>query len=227
MKRIVTIVLLFAVNFSLAQPSSINRKKNPYRFMFGLSWSVIDDDGNAFGNLFNYQDSWNYLPFPTRLSLDKYVRKGWSLEGMVAYNTYTTSKIINNSTGVSGIFVSGDFHTKYSFNRIMPSAAKWFDLYLSGGLGLTYRSVRETPLNPNINLGFGMNFWLNQRWGLQLQTVGKLALVSDIYASDADYIQHTAGIVYRIQPLKRPFKQGKSQYKWVHGKQHYKRKNTG
>jgi hypothetical protein len=227
MKRIVTIVLLFAVNFSLAQPSSINRKKNPYRFMFGLSWSVIDDDGNAFGNLFDYQDSWNYLPFPTRLSLDKYVRKGWSLEGMVAYNTYTTSKIINNTTGVSGIFVSGDFHMKYSFNRFMPSAVKWFDPYFSGGLGLTYRSVRETALNPNINLGFGMNFWLNQRWGLQLQTVGKLALVSDIYASDADYIQHTAGIVYRMQPLKRPFKQGKAQYKWVHGKQHYKRKNTG
>jgi hypothetical protein len=227
MKRIVAIVLLFAVNFSLAQPSSINRKKNPYRFMFGLSWSAIDDDGNAFGNLFDYQGSWNYLPFPTRLSLDKYVRKGLSLEGIVTYNTYTTSKIINNTTGVSGIFVSGDFHMKYSFNRFMPSAAKWFDPYLSGGLGLTFRSVRDTPLNANVNLGFGMNFWLNQRWGLQLQTVGKLALVSDIYASDADYIQHTVGIVYRMQPLKRPFKQGKAQYKWVHGKQHYKRKNTG
>lgn len=227
MKRIATIVLLFAVNLSLAQPSSINRKKNPYRFMFGLSWSVIDDDGNAFGNLFNYQDSWNYLPFPTRLSLDKYFRKGWSFEGMAAYNTYTTSKIINDTTGVSGIFVSGDFHMKYSFNRFMPSSAKWFDPYLSGGLGVTYRSARENPLNPNLNLGFGMNFWLNQHWGLQLQTVGKLALVSDIYTSDADYIQHSAGIVYRIQPLKRPFKQGKAKYKWVHGKQHYKRKNTG
>lgn len=227
MKRIGTIVMLFVASISLAQPSSINRKKNPYRWMFGLSWSVIDDDGNAFGNLLDYQNSWNYLPVPSRLSVDKYIRKGWSLEGMVAYNTYSSSKLINDTTGASGIFLSGDFHVKYSFYRLMPTSAKWFDPYFTGGLGFSYRSIRENPINPSLNLGFGMNFWLTKQWGLQLQTVGKLALVSDIYTSNADYIQHTVGIVYRMQPLKKKFKQGKAQYKWVHGKQRYNRKNTG
>lgn len=227
MKLVGTIVMLLMLNLSLAQPSSINRKKNPYRWMFGISWSVIDDDGNAFGNLFDYQGSWNYLPYPTRLSVDKYIKKGWSLEGMAAYNTYTSSKLINDTTGVSGIFVSGDFHVKYSFNRFLPTSSKWFDPYLTGGLGVTYRTVRANPLNPSVNLGLGMNFWLTKRWGLQLQTVGKLALVSNIYNSDADYIQHTAGIVYKMQPMKKGYKQSKSRYKWVHGKQRYKRKNSG
>ena len=227
MKLVGTLGIVLMLNVSFAQPSSINSKKNPYRWMFGLSWSVIDDDGNAYGNLFDYQNSWNYLPYPSRLSADKYVRKGWSLEGMLAYNTYSSSKLINDTIGASGIFLSGDFHVKYSFYRLMPSSAKWFEPYFTGGLGLTYRTVRENPMNPSVNLGFGMNFWLTKQWGLQLQTVGKLALVSDIYASNADYIQHTAGIVYRMQPLKKKYKQGKAQYKWVHGKSRYKRKNTG
>jgi hypothetical protein len=195
--------------------------------MFGLGWNAVDDDGNAFGNVFDYQGSWNYLPYPSRITADKYIKKGWSLEGMVAYNRYTSSKLINDTTGLSGTFISGDFHVKYSFNRFFNLKTRWFDPYLTGGLGVTYRTVMDQAITPNVNLGIGFNFWLTRHWGLQLQSVGKLALVANIYNSNADYLQHTAGVVYKIQPKKKGYQQGKSQYKWVHGKQRYKRRNSG
>ncbi len=220
----IALLCLFVSN-SLAQPSSINRKKNPYSWMFGLSWNVVDDDGQAFSNLFDVKGSWNYLPYPTRISIDKYLKKGWSLEGMVAYNKYTSSKLINDTTGLSGIFVSGDFHVKYSFYRFF-APTKWFDPYLSAGIGVTYRQVMSSAITPTCNIALGANFWFSKSWGLQVQTMGKLGLVSDIYTSKTDYLQHTVGVVYRKQPKRKHSRNNKKRYGWTKETQKYKRRNT-
>ncbi len=219
------IMLLFFVSNSIAQPSSINRKKNPYSWMFGVGLNFVDDDGQAFSNLFDVKGSWNYLPYPTRISIDKYIKKGWSLEGMVAYNRYSTSKLINDTTGLSGIFVSGDFHVKYSFYRFF-SPTKWFDPYISMGLGVTYRSIMSSPMTPTCNIALGANFWFSKSWGLQVQTMGKLGLVSDIYTSKTDYLQHTVGIVYRKQPKIKHRRNNKKQHKWIHDNAKYKKRNS-
>lgn len=217
-------IILFFFN-GLCQPSAINRKKNPYSWMFGISWNIVDNNEEKLPNLFDVKGSWNYLLYPTRISIDKYARKGWSYEGMVAYNRYTDDKIINDTTGISGIFLSGDFHVKYSFYRFMTSA-KWFDPYLSAGLGFSYHSPLERKMTPTVNLALGMNFWVTKSWGIQLQTIGKLALVSDIYVSKMDYFQYTAGVVYRKQPNKKRHNYHKKRHGWIDDKQRFKRKNT-
>lgn len=217
-------VFLIVVSISLAQPTSIERKRDPYKWMFGLSWSVINDNEEKLPNLYDVKGSWNTLYFPSRFTVDKYLRKGWSFEGMATYNSYTSSKIINDSTGYSGFFIAGDFHVKYSFYRFMR--AKWFEPYLSSGLGFTYRSPLAIPLTPTANLAAGANFWFSKRWGVQLQVMGKLALVSDIYVSRYDYFQYTAGIVYRRQATRKSNNFNKRQHKWTREKQKYKRKNT-
>lgn len=219
---------VFAVSYlastSIAQPSSIDRKKNPYKWMLGVSWNVVDDDGDIFGNMINFQDSWNYLPYPTQLSFDKYLRRGWSLEGMAAYNKYTTPKLISDTTGLSGIFISGDFHVKFSFYRQMGS--KWFDPYISAGLGVTYREVRDLAITPTANVALGANFWITKRWGLQLQTVGKFGLISETYDSDSYFFQHSAGIVYRRTDSRKPKRNNKKRFGWTDDKVRFKRKNT-
>ncbi len=226
MKFCTTITILFFVVLnSYAQPSSINRKKNPYSWMFGLSWNVVDDNGDAFSNLFDVKGSWNYLLYPSRISIDKYLKKGWSLEGMVAYNKYTAGKLINDTTGLSGIFVSGDFHAKYSFYRFM-SSRKLLDPYISFGLGATYRQVMSSPITPTFNIALGANFWFSKSWGFQIQTMGKLGLVSDIYTSNTDYLQHTVGIVYRKQPKRKHSRNNKKRYGWTKETTKYKKRNS-
>lgn len=218
------IILVISYQMS-AQPASLTTKKNPYKWMFGIGWNVVDDNGHTYDKLFDYEGSWNYLYYPSRLTVDRFLRKGWSWEAMGAYNEYTSSKLINDTTGLSGMFISADFHFKYSFRRIVP--IKWFEPYMSAGIGFTYRDVRLEPLTPTVNVAFGGNFWITKKWGIQLQTIGKLGIVSDIYNSNTDYLQHTVGIVYRKDGSKKSRNNfNKKQYGWTKDKQKFKRKNT-
>ncbi len=223
-----TFILILTCLFScvlFAQPAAQYNKRNPYAWMIGVHGVAIDDDGNDFGNLFDYENSWNYLYFPTQISLDRYIRRGWSQEWKLSYTNYSSSKVINDTTGVSGMFFSGDFHYKYAFHSFIRKK-HWFNPYLAFGAGLTYRTVRDEPLNLTINAGVGANFWFSARWGLQVQSMAKFAIVSDIYETDADYLQHTAGIVYRWDSKRRRSSFNKSRYKWVHGKDRYKKHNS-
>jgi hypothetical protein len=95
------------------------------------------------------------------------------------------------------------------------------------GLGVTYRDMREVPVTPTFNTSFGANFWFARKWGAQVQASGKLALVSDIYTSNADYTNYTVGIVYRIDPKRRSSNHfSKRQHKWTQEKQRFKRRSS-
>ena len=210
-----------------AQSNYLRRKNDPYKWMFGLGWNAVDDDGLAFSNMFDYKNSWNYLYYPTTLSMDKYIRKGWSMDGSLSYTRYSTTKLINDSTGVKGVFVATDLSLKYSFLPRMAYYAQWLDMYLAIGVGLTYRQTMSTPITPMASLTLGANLWFSKSWGMRLQTSGKLGLVSGIWSSNTDYVQHTLGLVYRIKPVYKSNFSNKRQYKWTSKKHNYRRRNNG
>lgn len=227
MKKIL-FLFLFLTNliFVVAQPAALTTKKNPYKWMFGLSWSFIDDNGEPFTKLFDLPGSFNFEYFPTKLMVDRYLRKGWSMEGDLTYNKYYSNKLINDTTGVQGLFFSGDVHVKYSFKRFLRGA-KWFDPYISMGLGVTYRTVRPQPLTPTVNTSFGANFWFSRRWGAQLQTTGKLGIVPDFYTSNSNYLQHSVGVVYRFTPKRKSSNSfSKRRHKWTDEKTRYNRRKN-
>jgi len=219
------LICLMTVFGSFEQPSSIERQKDPYKWMFGLGWNVVNDNEEKLPNLIDVNGSWNYLYFPTRLTFNKYVRKGWSVEGALAYNQYSSNKIVNDSTGRKGSFIAGDFSAKYSFWRFMKGARR-FDPYLSSGLGITYRQPLEAPLTLTANLSAGMNFFFSRRWGVNVQVTGKMAVVPDIYVSRYDYFQHAVGLVYKKQASKKPDHFNRRKHPWVHQKVKFKRRNT-
>ena len=210
-----------------AQSQYLRRKNDPYRWMIGLGWNVVDDDGLAFSKLLDYKNSWNYLYYPTTLSMDKYLKKGWSFDGALSCNRYSKSKLINDSTGVKGIFAAADASFKYSFLPRMAHYAQWLDLYFAFGAGITYRQTMSAPLTPMVSLSLGANLWFSKSFGLRLQTAGKLGLVSDIWTSKTDYVQHTIGLVYRIKPVYKSNFSSKRQYKWTSKKRNYHRRNNG
>jgi hypothetical protein len=204
----------------------MERKKNPYKWMIAANWSAIDDNGETYTKLFDLPGSWNYEYFPTRLMVDRFYYKSWSFEGAASYNRYYSAKQVNDTTGLDGSFFSLTMGMKYSFNRYLRKA-KWLDPYISMGLGGTYRTVRENPLTAHVYTTFGANFWMSKKWGIQLQTTGNLAIAADIYTTDADYLQHALGIVYRFDPKKRSKNTfNNRKYKWVHERQRAGRKQT-
>ena len=95
---------ILAYGSAMAQPYKTIKTFKPYKWMIGVHWSVIEDDGNQLGDLFNVGSSWNYQYYPTKLSLDRYLRYGWSLEASATYNTYLPGKRVNDTTGLASIF---------------------------------------------------------------------------------------------------------------------------
>ena len=229
-KLLLLFSLLFVVNSAVAQPYKTIKVYKPYKWMIGVSWTVIEDDGNQLGDLFNVGSSWNYQYYPTKISLDRYLKYGWSLEAAAAYTPYLPGKRINDTTGLSGIFACFDVNGKYSFYNHYAPRMRWFDPYFTFGVGYTYRSNAAVAQHvPTLNLGFGFNIWIHRMFGIQIHTNGKLGLWPGFWDSSfhTNYFQHSAGLVFRWgEGRSKNGDFGRRKHKWAHGNKRYK-KNTG
>ncbi len=168
-------------------------KKTP--FTFNLGGHVVDDDGRPFNNLFNVGETWNFLPYPTRLAVDGYFQKGWSFQVEFAYTQFKSGKVIQNEkiTGTYTFF-SVDGHVKYDLNELIGDT-HWFDPYVAGGYGYTMRTVAKNPNTGTANLGLGFNIWVYQNLGFNAHTMAKFAMQE----GTSNYLHHSVGIVYRFE----------------------------
>lgn len=210
---------------AIAQPISWMGETKPYRWQFGLGWNVVDDDGRGFCQTFDYKEVWNVPVFPSRVMADRYLKKGMSIELAGTFNQYKASKRINDTTGLSGNFLAIDANFKYSFYNMIGTT--WFDPYVSAGVGITNRTVYSSPLLLHSQLNGGVNFWLFKGFGIQLQASGKLALTGGEFLGKNDYLQYTAGIVYRTGGFNGKDDFQKKQYRWTKKKEKYKSNKKG
>ncbi|NDB34464.1 MAG: hypothetical protein EB023_03770 [Flavobacteriia bacterium] len=200
MKRFLLFVLLLPSLFFGQAYKTVNNV-NPYKLMFGLGWSVWDNDGNpsdiaAFNNM-------HAEVYPSRLFADYYFYKGWSAELALGFVRYKGIRPVNDQLNVKGFGFSTDANLKYSFYGLLGKGL--LDPYIIMGAGGTIHQCNDTLVPgffPTINLGAGINFWFNNAIGLQLQTAGKIGLTSDFFGK-ADYLQHSLGLVLRLESTKR------------------------
>lgn len=214
---------------AFCQPYKTIKPYAPYKWMIGVHWSVIEDDGNQLGDLFNVGKSWNYMYFPTKITLDRYLRYGWSLEGSATYMQYLPGKTVNDTTGLASMFMCVDVNGKYSLYNQYAPRARWIEPYFTFGLGYTYRSsAHVAPHVPTLNLGLGVNIWFVHSFGMQIHTNGKLGLWPGFWDSGfhTNYFQHSAGFVFRWsgKDKNRNSEFGKRKHKWTRKNERYKKK---
>ena len=174
---------------------------------------MVDDDGSPFKYLFNAGPRWNLRPYPTRLTVERSLKNSFSIEGVFNYNKYKPTKIINGDLGKSGMFISTDLNLKNDFNRLLNQDG-WFNPYVVYGAGFTYRTVRSLPIGANLNIGFGFNIWVSRSVGVNFQSIAKFAVSTRFPHSSGNYLQHSTGIVIKLQKGKPSFY--KRRYKWTH-----------
>jgi OOP family OmpA-OmpF porin len=180
-------------------------KKTPWTFTLG--GHVVDDDGRPFSNLFNVAKTWNFLPYPTRLAIDGYYKKGWSFQSEFSFTQYKTNKLINGDDITSTYtFFSADAHVKYDLNELFGDT-HWFDPYVAAGYGYNMRTVAKNPNSASANAGLGFNIWVYQNLGFNAQTIAKFSMIE----GTSNYLHHSVGIVYRFEygMGNRPGKLGK------------------
>lgn len=223
---ILTIILFCGGAF--AQPYKTVKAYKPYKWMFGLHWSAVEDDGEKLSGMFDITNNWSeILPYPSRLTVDRYFNLGWSAEAALSYAKYKPENQFNDSTHAEGINVSFDASARYSFYNFYAPKARWVEPYVIMGVGYTYRDGLAEQHVPTVNLGAGVNFWVHKQVGLQFASRAKLGVWPGFWdeVSEANYFQHSVGILYRTKDKKNFVTSRKKQHTWT--KKNYKFKRKG
>jgi hypothetical protein len=177
----------------------------PVKWTAGMGWNIISDDGDPWHHQFAAKKTWNLPPYPTNLSLDGYFKKGISFGVDFSYNRYKTGKLINgDELSPSGFFAVDasckyNFCELYDFNKLIGLGDnKVFDIFGTGGFGYTSRHTQTVQGVATLNLGFGMNAWVYENWGIQLQAQSKFGLCSPFFKTPANYLQYNFGVIYQF-----------------------------
>lgn len=177
--------------FMIASVGSVNAQdeNNPWVIGFGLNnvdFYNTSDFGTQLEDLLGNND-WNVLPSISRVSADKYLDKGFSLQVAGSLNKIETLEFENDS---DMLYWALDAIVKYDLNNLVGETA-WFDpyVYLGGG----YTSV-DSMGEGMLNVGLGFNTWFNDTLGLNFQTGTKKGFSDNVRA----HYQTTLGLVIKF-----------------------------
>jgi OOP family OmpA-OmpF porin len=169
MKRLKLVVLAL---FTLVTVSNISAQDENNPWVVGVGVNVVDfifapvDKGFHYKDLFGSTADWNFLPSTSRVSVSKYLDKGFSLSLAGSLNKIETLKIENDS---DFFYYSLDASVLYDLNNLIGDTG-WFDPYVH--LGGSYVSV-DSKGEGMLTFGVGTNFWFNDNLGLNLHTGAK------------------------------------------------------
>ena len=188
MKQIRLIMLAL---FTLVTLGNVNAQDDNNPWVIGFGLNTVDfynssDLSDQIEDLFGTRD-WNVLPSISRISAEKYLADGFSLQLAGSMNKIE-SKITKNDSDF--LYFAVDANVKYDLNNLIGETA-WFDpyVYLGGG----YTSMDNSG-EAMLNGGLGFNTWFNDNIGLNFQTGTKKGFTSKVKA----HYQTSLGLVIKF-----------------------------
>lgn len=161
-------------------------------WLFGVGFNAVDDAGSEFQSVFNFNDNWNVLPFPSRLSVGKNFKSGVGLEAVGTYNQYQEGKTVDGTLVSDNIdYYALDLRVNYDLNMILGETG-FFDPYV--GIGVGYTDANNQGRG-TYNASVGFRTWFSDKWALDFSSTGKWTMNSD---NSTNHLQHAAGVVYRF-----------------------------
>lgn len=188
-------VTLFALAAAFSVGAQAQDENNPWQIGFGVN-SVDIRTPKDFGDVLK---DWagpsdlNILPAVSRLSVGRYIGKGFSAELSGSLNKiekgYGYDKDLDNKVDQS--FWAVNLAAQYHLNTLW-SGARWFDPYAQVGGG--YAAIDNEGKFRTL-VGAGANFWFTDNIGLNLQTAYHPTMKSE---STENYFQHALGITIKF-----------------------------
>ncbi len=138
---------------------------------------------------FRTQD-WNILPAVSRLSVGRYLDKGFTFEASGSLNELTK----NGRESISKVsFLALDGIFKYDINNVIGQTG-FFDPFVLVGGGYTWVDGNGAG---NFDAGAGVNLWFSDHIGLSLQSSAKRSFPED-FVLEGWYFQHSAGLIIKF-----------------------------
>ena len=173
--------------FALVTVSNVNAQdeNNPWAVGFGVN--VVD-----FSDFANDTAEWNFLSSVSRVSIEKYVKSGFTLQFAGTMNRIEIQRISNGDRlKVDELYWSVGGTVKYDINNIVGETSQWFDPYVFVGGGyVNYGDASEGMMH----VGVGFNSWVNENLGFNFQYGRKKGFSEEV----ADHNQLSLGLVYRF-----------------------------
>jgi len=172
-----------AVNVS-AQDSD-----NPWAVGFGVNAvdvRIPSDFGDYAKDYIGTSD-WNILPSISRVTVDRYLNDGFTLQLAGSLNKIETFRTEDD---MDELYWAIDANVKYDLNNLVGNTG-WWDPYVYVGGGYTSLADEGEGM---LNAGAGFNFWFNDNLGLNLQTGGKKEFADKV----RDHFQHSIGLVFKF-----------------------------
>ena len=182
--------------FTIAVVGSANAQdaNNPWVVGFGLNSVDIHDRGldgdwgGQFDDLVGTKD-FNTLPSISRISAEKYLEKGFTIQLAGTLNKITYFEMEDDS---DYLLWSVGALVKYDLNHLFGETG-WFDPYV--GIGGDFVGSGQNDKSELMATGaVGFNVWFNENLGLNFQHGLKKGFVNDV----ANHFQSTAGLVIKF-----------------------------
>lgn len=171
---------------------------NAQRFRaFDKDWKV-SVGVNAVGNLGSrnpVEGLGDYgFRFPLAVALERQWTEEFALEQDLSLNGFKAGKYLNDGYPSKNLtYFSTNSNLKWYFGDYLFDS-ELIDLYASAGIGIFYMS----ELNASANLSGGVQYWINQKIAIRLQTTGKFAANANDREYANNHWQHVLQVVFRL-----------------------------
>lgn len=207
-KLFITLAIFFLIGTNTKAQFFETLRTSPW--IIGAGWNIVDDNGQKTKNIFDFKNSFNIPPYPATLRVEKFYKDGISFVFNGSYNRYQSKKVINGDLNQTTTFLAFDLGAKYNFSYLYNINQEWFnfdsdvfDYYLAMGMGVTFRNTDQVGNSGTVNIGFGLNSFVYNNWGINLEAVGKFGLSGKFIQTAANYTQYSFGVIYKIRSSSR------------------------
>ncbi|CAM1342809.1 OmpA family protein [Tenacibaculum amylolyticum] len=181
--------------------SNVNAQdeNNPWVVGFGINTVDVryQSDFGDYAQDYIGTGEWgnNTLPSISRISVDRYLNDGFSLQLAGSINKVKTYIVEDD---IDELYWAIDLVAKWDLNNLFGDTA-WWDPYVYVGGGYTDfgRMVNGSFVEGGegtLNAGAGFNVWFNENIGVNFQTGAKKEFADKVQ----DHFQHSLGLVFRF-----------------------------
>jgi OOP family OmpA-OmpF porin len=168
-------------------------------FTLKLGVNLVDNSGNP--NPFNLFTNFDQQAFSNNYNVElEYRFSNWfSLATALSNNQWKANKgnIDSFIVNADQKYLAIDLDLKLYYDEAFTwfDRNDWAELYLHGGVGSVYQGSQT---GVSLNFGPGANFWVTDRFGINVNGTAKWVLNSGDHLYNTSHFQYSASLMYRF-----------------------------